>query len=868
MWRCIALVLVVLSALPGGALQADDTPAWKLEEAMAALARQPDDAFLQYVALQLGQREGRADEVAKGIRRLGRNRGRGAQADLYRLFAGRLAVQESLQLDTMLAPSSTEAPEMATVDIATLPGSQVRSHPWKEMLGDQEPTISALALCVPADQYFARFESLNDLLDIADTSDIWGTHALSQAQGSAHHHDAMARLRTQLAVEVHPEIRPFYRLAVGAVAVTGNDLYLREGSDITLLFEIRNDALFRNRMDGYLNSFESSHKDTRRSSGSVGDVAYEHLTTPERTVHVFSAYPRPGLHVRSNSLAGMKRVLQTLQAEGRGSLGTLDEFRYVRTLMPLGATEEHGFVYLSDPFVRRITGPQVKITERRRLVCHNHLMMISHASLLHRQERGRMAAGMAELSKNDCLPARFGQGLRSCPEGGNYRLSTDGRAGLCSHHGTSRDMTPCVDIAVDRATDTEVAEYEEFLDGYNRYWRTFFDPIAVRLQVTPDRIRMETIVLPLLDNSIYTAMASTFGGAPARLDAHPVSKKSIFTLAFQLDKEKLLTQYGQAVPGLVQGLGREAGLDGEAALPGTEAFLRDGIGDQIALHLCDGHPHFELNYSSFFAQLLGSFGRGRGLGDEELFIGVLISALNGPVYVAMPLNDPAVVDRYLDEVDDLLGRVARQPDANGWFRIGKDAYQIVGAGERKTRCFTLTIGPVKWRLFWERIASHLYVSSQKEILDELVNAPTSAGTVAATGHAAIQIHPTQWEEVLASFRLGWAENNRHTCLRNLHHLDHVGRLYRAEGYTSDLTLEQEAQRLLGVRPFCPELGHYEIDANGNVACSHHRNWGLVQQEAAPRPDSPSVKLLEEFSGMTAALTFTEEGLRAVLTVDR
>jgi hypothetical protein len=82
--------------------------AWTLEEALAALALQPRDAYLQYVALQLARRAGRFEEVAPRVQGLipadaDVRAERRQQVDLFSLFTGALAVQESLQLDTMRA---------------------------------------------------------------------------------------------------------------------------------------------------------------------------------------------------------------------------------------------------------------------------------------------------------------------------------------------------------------------------------------------------------------------------------------------------------------------------------------------------------------------------------------------------------------------------------------------------------------------------------------------------------------------------------------------------------------------------------------------------------------------------------------------
>ena len=93
-------------------------------------------------------------------------------------------------------------------------------------------------------------------------------------------------------------------------------------------------------------------------------------------------------------------------------------------------------------------------------------------------------------------------------------------------------------------TRPEAAEYQAFLQEYNQYWRTLFDPIALRIRITPERYRLETIVLPLIDNSIYTSLATALGGKPENLESLPIPKRNIFSIAFRFDKEKLLRESG------------------------------------------------------------------------------------------------------------------------------------------------------------------------------------------------------------------------------------------------------------------------------------------------------------------------------------
>jgi len=81
-------------------------------------------------------------------------------------------------------------------------------------------------------------------------------------------------------------------------------------------------------------------------------------------------------------------------------------------------------------------------------------------------------------------------------------LSPDGMSGVCSKFGQAGAMTPCIERLVADATGAEAEEYKQFVAEYSQYWRTFFDPIAIRVGVTDKQYRLETLVLPLIDNSI------------------------------------------------------------------------------------------------------------------------------------------------------------------------------------------------------------------------------------------------------------------------------------------------------------------------------------------------------------------------------
>jgi hypothetical protein len=543
--------------------------AWTFDEALRQLRLYPRDPYLQYVALQLAWRDNLTGEAATRVEQMlatgddifqGRNE-RARRVDLFSLFSGALAVQESLQLDTMrgrqrrpvpIVPKNSPPaapPSGGKVSVGSLSGPTIKSHPWKTMLAGKRPDVGPLARCVPEDFYFIEFRSLVKMLEVMDRSDLWSAHVFSQTVQEARTQLVGQRLQQQLAVETTRVLRPFYDLVVEEVAVAGSDLFVREGSDVTLLFRSRQPDVLRTRMDGFLANAQKASPGVRRSTGAYLGVPFVHLTSPDRTVHVFSAYPAPDLHVRGNSRVGFERIIEAIRGKTAAGqpvrrLGDTDELAYIRTLMPRGGAEEDGFIYLSDPLIRRLVGPEVKLTERRRMLCYNHLRMIGHAALMYRTEDGKAPGSLEEMARAGCTPGVFGQGELACPDGGKYALSADGLTGVCSRHGHAHALTPCCEIPVRQVTEEEAKEYKTFLTDYNEYWRTYFDPIALRIQITPQRYRLETIILPLIDNSIYTALSGVLGGNPEPLDLLPVPRRNIFSVAARINKRGLFDLAG------------------------------------------------------------------------------------------------------------------------------------------------------------------------------------------------------------------------------------------------------------------------------------------------------------------------------------
>ncbi|HYE16213.1 MAG TPA: hypothetical protein VD968_17375 [Pyrinomonadaceae bacterium] len=957
-----------------------------LEEALAELRLHPRDAYLQYVALQLARRSGRFDEVAAQVDAMIPHDGpvtareRSRDVDLFGVFTGALAVQESLQLDTMRVattgtreappPSATAVnmngplppgnfngnvnmtggrrrpqrrgrarararqsrpparagqgnvnapppPWMGNANVAALPryrrdervavsaleGPTVKSHPWEKMLAGRRPEVTQLARSVPEDFYLAEFRTLTKLLDTVDAGDLWATHLFNQAFGEAKSSGVGDRLKRQLAIETDPLTRPFYDLVVEGVAAAGSDLFVREGSDVTLLFRVKQPLVFNLRMGSFLDNAERSNPKAVRTTGDYMGVPFVQIVTPERDVSVVAADPAPGLHVRSNSMAAFRRVVEAvLGKDSRGrpvrSLGGTQEYAYIRTLMPAGdESKEDGLFYLSDPFIRRLVGPELKLTERRRLLCYNHLRMIGHAALLFRTEQGRWPSSLGEMERAGASPGAFGRGALSCPDGGSYSLSADATAGSCSRHGHALRLTPNIEIPVSRVSGEEANEYLAFLEDYNRYWRVYFDPIAIRLKVTPAEYRAETIILPLIDNSIYTGLASALGGEaepPGRL---PVPRRNIFSAFFRLNKQTLLksfTEFERDAADAPQ-RGQRGGAAAEAADAQYMQMAAEGLGNQLGLHIYDAEPTFDLNAARLLGLMVGSGagGAASSLGTEELFITLALASLNTPVYLSAPARDAAVVDRMLERLDAHLAISARRSQRRGRLDFEQDFFKYRLSGGQTARAFGFRFGPAKLRFFWARVGRGLYVASKPFILEDLAaleaeappqgeTAQVRAGDEDPAAHAEALVRAYNWQHVLNDYRLSWAENEREACINNLGPLADAARALTSRapapsageaaaptGEALDRAVLELADRLHAVRHFCPDGGQYRVAPDGrSVSCTVHGTAAEPRQPTAPSDRSAAGQTMRALEGASAALTFTEDGLRAVLTVRR
>ncbi|MBI4604015.1 MAG: hypothetical protein HY721_18825 [Planctomycetes bacterium] len=796
------------------------------------------DGFARY-ALRRLEPEGAAKEPG-GL--LARQERRIERASPFDLTTGRTAIEESLQLDRLRDPGRARKQE-ATVPLSSIEGVKVKAHPWEEMLKGRKPEPHAIERFLPLDQYAFEAASLGAFLEIADWLDAWGGQILAWSHLSAEDSGARERLERQLCLPASALARALGPSVVGRVAMTGGDPFLREGTDLTLVFELKAEPVFLANLEKNRLEAQGKVPSAKRVEAEHGGRKIAGLVAPDRAVSSYSVVAG-GFALVSSSLAGLGRSLDALDGKVESQATGLDR-RFVRTLVPRGEGEA-AFLYLSDPFIRRLVGPELKLEERRRLECSAGLRSVAHAAAW-RQARGEARAARLEelVAAGDVPPA-----LLACPDGGAYRLLDDGRGGACAVHGTLEALTPCAELELALVTDEERQAYERFRDGYQNYWSRYFDPIGVQVSLGKTK-RFETAILPLIEMSEYRQMADLFGGKEGQKG--PLAEQGPGTsllLSAHLNRES--------------GLFRQAeGFAQAMLLPGSQQAALGWVGDRVSLFLEDAPEGLkdvgsrDMIEEGFDLLAKGAGGGVRVAVRNTLHLAAFLGALKAMILSAAP--GTVVFENLPERKGTGIVKVAAREGSGGH---GPEAvyYAVIGDGLHVSlRQDTL-----------ERIIDRSAPAGEKSEKPAPQPAEGAAPTAGAGPKPAPASEPTWLDGSHVALALDLAGSPRWRALL-LGLYDAEARKLCAGAVETAWEMDRlglkdgPAKRALaGAAPRCPGGGAIGAAKDGRIACSVHGAGGVGG--AAATGGAGDKIPLAALSGARAKLSFTEDGVRTTLEI--
>ncbi len=390
------------------------------------------------------------------------------------LFIGTESIRLALQRDALL--DSDRTLEAATQDLP--PATTIPRVDFPDVPEDLE--VEALAAVVPAECLYIRFPTFSAFRTLRDRLEATGAQMHDLFLGRAFDAHSKERLETQLALRETVPSKLFGDLVIGEVAILAHDTFVREGSALGILFEVKKPALFL----ASLNRLRAEAIETSKSW--EGGPAEEDLIRFEegearllsalgnrvRSFHVSSGK----YHLVTNCRRLARRFLQCATSGGTGSLARDPGFRHMRHLQPPSEPED-AFLFISDPFVRELIGPAYRAEMTRRTRARAEMELIEVARQVARAEQGR-DLDLDELVSRGFIP----RSLLEHSDRATYWLHDFGvRDSARGFHGS---FLPIPDMDVRTLTRSEVYAYESFRRFYRGQWGRV-DPVGIRVRFRP-----------------------------------------------------------------------------------------------------------------------------------------------------------------------------------------------------------------------------------------------------------------------------------------------------------------------------------------------------------------------------------------------
>ena len=332
--------------------------------------------------------------------------------------------------------------------------------------------IEPIAMHVPAECFYLRTGSLANYRQFRQFLVGWGGSLNDIVSTAAIDHQSRARIEGQLGLSPEQFATDEFDKSIADMALIGCDPMFDDGASIGILFQARNSDDLASVLKVQRNQARLRIPESEERRVSVDGHEVSFLTSDDHRVRSFYAIDGD-FHLVTNSYHLLSRFFQA--SNGSGSLGGLNEFRYARDQTnQFGKRNQQqplAMLYLSDPFFQNLISPHYRIELTRRRLAAHELKQYQLALMIGKAERID-AVTTDQLIKSKLLPAGFG----TRPDG-SYPMLDKGKL-KDSMRGALGYFLPIPDVPLEKATQTEVSSYHQFMGQYSQEWRKI-DPVTV-----------------------------------------------------------------------------------------------------------------------------------------------------------------------------------------------------------------------------------------------------------------------------------------------------------------------------------------------------------------------------------------------------
>ena len=799
------------------------------------LSYYPEESFFQYCLLQSHDRYGVAPPDLLRIRPPRAE----LETDLYQVFTGSLAIQESIQQQSL---SGAAQEGDLNIHISKLSPPRLRSPDYASLLDEKakqgiQPQPHAIARLVPEDRYFVHFRSLATAGELADLTTEWGDDLLRLFTVHARDNHLQQKLADQLCLDRDGLTKLFADEAVSEGAIAGSDPFLVEGTDVTFVFRLEQAEAFRKAAAGWIADAHERHADlTEREFNYRGHkIAVRY--TDDRRVSSFSA-EHGDYAIYSNSHRAVRLVIDAAVGKAPSLFDAID-YRYLTTVLPPRDAAECGYLFASEAFIKRNVGPEAKISEKRRVQCFNNLVMLNHASMFYRLENGRSPSSLTDLVEGRYVDLS----KVVCPHGGAYAFDVEHDTCTCSLHNRLKYLTPNCELTVQQVSAAENKEYERYKERYRAFWERLFDPLAVRITVGP-RIKLELCALPLANSSLYTDLQGHLDERPQPIDTSRIARSAIVTSSAVLGRKRIGELLRQ-LPGIPEALAADPTL--------TDLSW---LGDRVSVHLCDDDTVVEVDPTRLRPLMgVGTF--------EQALAASAVWSVEMPTYITIDVDDGDKARRLLEQ---LSTRIFLRNGSLFGVPTTLDAYRLPDYRDQGVYVLSYQVHALKVRLHLALVGDQLIAATTPETLHEAIDAAVKpADRAPIDAHLLLRLDRRAIKRLSDDLELYWEEKSRLACHRNTISVYNLVKLY---GVDADHTGKLSDAKY-GVTYFCPDGGEYRFDRERDqVVCSVHGNRQHARQQVELARRSSFRRFFESLDDITASLRYQDDGLITTVEIAR
>jgi HEAT repeat protein len=534
------------------------------------------------------------------------------QASYFDVMGGRAAIRETMQLEVIDA-AADKRNQAATTPIDAVTPVRVRSHPFDEMLEQSDAPVVRVELAqfVPEDRFFAWFRDLGALREVLDGGVDQFMRFESSLAVKSIDYRLGERLGSRLGLSGPILDQVGVLNAISEFAIVAPDLFFIDGTDITVAAKLTSLSMAHSLMD-VLGLDVPVDGVVKTHSRQNGDDLYWTL--------------RGDILLLGTNQYEINRMLVLNPKRDRGSLGNSSEFLYMQQQLTIGDATQ-AYFYLSDPFIRRLVSPAVKIAQLRRMEARAEMEILVAGAMLYLLDGHRNVPSKQQLIDRGYAP-RF-------LENRDYMISED-LVVSSTRYGPLASMKPLTDAGISTVTKNEASAYERFVTNYTRYWRQFFDPVAIRLD---DRgsgnYEMQSFILPLLDSRLYNEVEEALVTSTTGQDLRIPSVTPLPSMMFSINvNDNVRVRLSQRIADML------------VEYTSVDPEIFDSIGSGIHLAVQDSTPIVALGggdiWGAFSKEMLN-------LGGFGSFLPIMASLATQPATLMVELADPAKVQEFLSD---------------------------------------------------------------------------------------------------------------------------------------------------------------------------------------------------------------------------